>query len=95
MNLRIKIILLCFLVVVACSKSEDSGKQAPLNPKGQDLSPPEPPKDQGKPLEPVKFSPEDQQKADNAPQGMVFIKGGCFRMGNNRAQAAQKVAEGE
>ena len=27
---------------------------------------------------PIKISPEDQKKADKAPEGMVFIKGGCF-----------------
>lgn len=36
------------------------------------------------------LSPEDQKKADSAPQGMVFIKGGCFTMGNDNTQADEK-----
>ena len=39
---------------------------------------------------PVKISPEDQVLADQAPDGMVFIKGGCFVMGNDGAQADEK-----
>jgi len=36
------------------------------------------------------LSPEDQKKADSAPEGMVFIKGGCFTMGNDNTQADEK-----
>ena len=36
------------------------------------------------------LSPEDQKKAENAPEGMVFIKGGCFTMGNDNTQADEK-----
>ncbi|QPJ65854.1 MAG: formylglycine-generating enzyme family protein [Candidatus Nitrohelix vancouverensis] len=39
---------------------------------------------------PVQLSPEDKAKADKAPEGMVFIKGGCFQMGNNFAQEDEK-----
>ncbi|MFP6637724.1 MAG: SUMF1/EgtB/PvdO family nonheme iron enzyme [Nitrospinaceae bacterium] len=39
---------------------------------------------------PVQFSPEDQEKASKAPEGMVFIKGGCFIMGNDYAQEDEK-----
>lgn len=35
---------------------------------------------------PVTILPEDQEKAKMAPEGMVFIKGGCFIMGNDFAQ---------
>lgn len=38
----------------------------------------------------VKLSPEDQILAGQAPEGMVFIKGGCFIMGNDSAQADEK-----
>ena len=34
----------------------------------------------------VVIEPEDKMVADNAPEGMVFIKGGCFTLGNNYAQ---------
>jgi len=39
---------------------------------------------------PIKISPEDQKKADKAPEGMVFIKGGCFVMGNDYTQEDEK-----
>ena len=44
--------------------------------------------DQG--IVPIKISPEDQKKADKAPEGMVFIKGGCFVMGNDYTQEDEK-----
>ena len=34
----------------------------------------------------VVIGPEDKAIADKAPEGMVFIKGGCFILGNNFAQ---------
>ena len=37
-------------------------------------------------FEPVPINPEDKVIADKAPEGMVFIKGGCFILGNNFAQ---------
>jgi len=39
---------------------------------------------------PVAILPEDKVKADNAPEGMVFIKGGCFIMGNDYTQEDEK-----
>ena len=39
---------------------------------------------------PVTLSSEDQSKAKLAPEGMVFIKGGCFIMGNEYAQEDEK-----
>ena len=39
---------------------------------------------------PFKIRPEDQKKADKAPEGMVFIKGGCFVMGNDYTQEDEK-----
>ncbi len=39
---------------------------------------------------PIVLSPEDQAKADKAPEGMLFIKGGCFIMGNDYAQEDEK-----
>lgn len=41
-------------------------------------------------LEPVALSPEDRKKAGQAPDGMAFIKGGCFSMGNNLSQTDEK-----
>ncbi|MCH8157665.1 MAG: SUMF1/EgtB/PvdO family nonheme iron enzyme [Nitrospinae bacterium] len=37
-------------------------------------------------FEPVAIAPADQEKAAQAPEGMVFIKGECFIVGNNYAQ---------
>ena len=39
---------------------------------------------------PVQLSPEDQERADKAPEGMVFVKGGCFIMGNDYTQEDEK-----
>jgi formylglycine-generating enzyme required for sulfatase activity len=39
---------------------------------------------------PIELSEEDKLRAKQAPRGMVFIKGGCFIMGNDRAQADEK-----
>ena len=35
---------------------------------------------------PIELSPQDKEKARMAPDGKVFIKGGCFIMGNDFAQ---------
>jgi len=37
-------------------------------------------------FKPINISPEDETVASKAPKGMVFIKGGCFVLGNNFAQ---------
>ena len=39
---------------------------------------------------PLKLSLKDQEMADNAPEGMAFIKGGCFVMGNDYTQEDEK-----
>jgi formylglycine-generating enzyme required for sulfatase activity len=44
----------------------------------------------GQAVVPIPILPEDQEKANNAPEGMVFIKGGCFIMGNDYTQADEK-----
>ena len=38
----------------------------------------------------IELSEADKLKAKQAPEGMVFIKGGCFTMGNDNAQADEK-----
>ena len=37
-------------------------------------------------FETITIAPEDEVVANKAPNGMVFIKGGCFVLGNNFAQ---------
>jgi formylglycine-generating enzyme required for sulfatase activity len=44
----------------------------------------------GQAVVPIPILPEDQEKAHNTPEGMVFIKGGCFIMGNDYTQADEK-----
>ena len=39
---------------------------------------------------PIKLSVADQEKAKKAPDGMIFIKGGCFLMGNDYTQEDEK-----
>ncbi len=80
----------CFFAMIlllsaqGCSKSDDA--RGPDQPSAtQPASVPEP----AVPMEkvvPVQLSPEDREKVKLAPEGMVFIKGGCFIMGNNYAQ---------
>ena len=41
-------------------------------------------------VQPIQISPEDQEKANKSPKGMVFIKGGCFMMGNDFAQVDER-----
>jgi formylglycine-generating enzyme required for sulfatase activity len=73
---------------IGCSKSEETA-QAPED--SADISTTidaEPVPQQG--VAPVVLSPEDQEKAKQAPDGMVFIKGGCFIMGNDFAQEDER-----
>ena len=86
--MKIRLFLCLLLIfVLGCSKDDTS---SPLVPKKQDLTVPEPVKEQGKQLEPVIYASEDQQKVEKAPQGMAFIKGGCFMMGSDHAQADEQ-----
>ncbi len=39
---------------------------------------------------PIELSEKDQANVQRAPEGMAFVKGGCFTMGNDRAQADEK-----
>ena len=81
-----------FLCVYACSDQPVDKSKDSLHPSLSEL--PEMIEesaqlpDQG--IVPIKISPEDQKKADKAPEGMVFIKGGCFVMGNDYTQEDEK-----
>ena len=82
------IIISIISLVSACSeKAEDQAHQE-IHPSFSELS--EVTEDPSPiPIErvvPVLLSPEDQVKASKAPEGMVFIKGGCFIMGNDYAK---------
>ena len=43
-------------------------------------------------FEPIIIAPEDKVTADKATEEMVFIKGGCFILGNNFAQVDEAPA---
>lgn len=82
-------IILLLVLPIGCGNNGEEGDQAPSiseieGIEGQD----DPITPQG--VVPVKLSEEDQLKAKQAPQGMVFIKGQCFTMGNDNAQADEK-----
>ena len=90
--LKIFIIISFILLLSACSdKAEDQARQD-IHPSFSEL--PEVTEDSSPiPIQrvvPVQLSPEDQAKASKAPEGMVFIKGGCFIMGNDYAQEDEK-----
>jgi formylglycine-generating enzyme required for sulfatase activity len=79
----------CLFLVLGCSKDETKSS-------GDGASAPQPEESAGEPekstekVVAVTLSPEDQEKAKLAPEGMVFIKGGCFIMGNDYAQEDEK-----
>jgi formylglycine-generating enzyme required for sulfatase activity len=83
--------ILSFLLVfgAGCSRDEDKSSVEESAVSEMDESAEEPPKTTEK-VVPVTLSPEDQEKAKLAPEGMVFIKGGCFMMGNDFAQEDEK-----
>jgi formylglycine-generating enzyme len=89
-----KIFLIVSAIFLLSSCSEKAGEQT-----GQDIHPsfselPEMSEESSsisdQRVVPVQLPPEDQAKADKAPEGMVFIKGGCFIMGNDYAQEDEK-----
>ena len=79
-------IILLLAFAIGCSQGNDGGDQAPSISEIEGI---ESGKESASPA-PVELSKEDKLKAEQAPPGMVFIKGGCFTMGNDRAQADEK-----
>jgi len=84
------LVLICFLNACSDESAEKAGDG--LHPSLSEL--PEMVEESAQSSEqrvvPVKISPEDQEKANNAPEGMVFITGGCFVMGNDYTQEDEK-----
>ena len=70
-----------FILILACSSEEvnnsvnDHGDIATLDNFQESFK-----------FESITIAPEDEVVANKAPKGMVFIKGGCFVLGNNYAQ---------
>ena len=82
---RFKYILICgaFILFQACSAE---GPQVSPESVQEDFFESEIGGGEAFQFESISIAPEDQEKASRAPEGMVFIKGGCFTMGNNYAQ---------
>ena len=83
-------ILLCLLILtlsLACSKDDEMEETIPAPQTEMETREPV----MGShPVIPIEISPEDKALADQAPDGMVFIKGGCFTMGNDETQSDEK-----
>jgi formylglycine-generating enzyme len=94
-TMRFYKILICvclFALISACSdKKEEQGAEG-IHPSFSEL--PEVSEESSsissQRVVPVQLSPEDMATASKAPEGMVFIKGGCFFMGNDYAQEDEK-----
>lgn len=86
----LNLLLSAFLVFSSgCSQSQSPGEgeqKTPALSKNQE-SPGGAPRPK---VVPVKLSPEERKKAQLAPEGMVFIKGGCYMMGNDYAQEDER-----
>jgi len=74
-------IILSLLFIFACSSEDldDSANNQPDLTISDDLQ-------ESFKFQAIKISPEDEMLASKAPKGMIFIKGGCFILGNNFAQ---------
>ncbi len=96
MRFLIFFILSLLLVLGAgCSGNDDreeTSEKGELFPSESEESSPDltSPAETAEKVVPVQLSPEDQEKAKLAPEGMVFIKGGCYVMGNDYAQEDEK-----
>ena len=90
--LKIFILFTFFLTLFACSEKPSDKAEDALHPSLSEL--PEVVEESVGSSEqavvPIKLSAEDQEKAKKAPEGMVFIKGGCFIMGNDYTQEDEK-----
>ena len=73
---------------IGCSKPDETTESPEDTAETFTATDSEPPPQQG--VVPIVLSPEDQEKAKLAPRGMVFIKGGCFIMGNDFAQEDER-----
>ena len=80
-NLKNIIFYFLFFLVFSCS-SEETNKSIIEH---DDLSTLDDYQESFK-FESISIAPEDKILASLAPEGMVFIKGGCFILGNNYAQ---------
>lgn len=82
---KIFVCLLILTLSLSCSRDDEIEEQLPP-PRTQTQEP----RMGSHPVIPIEISPDDQAAADKAPDGMVFIKGGCFIMGNDETQSDEK-----
>ena len=90
--IRIYSLLIVFVLIFlpACSK-DDSTQDGGDAPSVADIEQDDSSASQSaESTKPAPLSAEDKKRAAEAPDGMVFIKGGCFIMGNNNAQSDEK-----
>ena len=80
-NLKLFLFSILLILILGCS-SEQAKESKNVQDEISDLKDSQ----ESFKFEPVSINPEDKPIADNAPEGMVFIKGGCFILGNNFAQ---------
>jgi len=90
--LKFLIPFVLFFFLYACSDQAADKTEDALHPSLSELPEivEESAQSSGQRVVPIKIGPEDQEKAKNAPEGMVFIKGGCFIMGNDYTQEDEK-----
>ena len=80
-NLKHITIYLIFVLALGCSPEQAMDSE--ITP--EDISGSEDTQENNK-FELIAIAPEDKAIADKAPPGMIFVKGGCFILGNNFAQ---------
>ena len=86
---RIVGILLLLALPMGCSQCNNA-KEAEKAPSISEIEGAEGDTEPISPVVSFELTEEDKLKAKQAPEGMVFIKGGCFTMGNDNAQADEK-----
>ena len=86
------ILIVFFINLYACSEQASEKAEDALHPSLSELPEiiDESVQFSEKAVVPIKLSIEDQEKAKKAPEGMIFIKGGCFIMGNDYTQEDEK-----
>ncbi len=90
MNLRNSYLVLILILFCAACGSEDAPESVPSISEIEQTEEAPQAELPAQGVVPIAIAPEDKAKADQAPEGMVFIKGGCFTMGNNNAQVDEK-----
>ncbi|PIQ97032.1 MAG: hypothetical protein COV67_06395 [Nitrospinae bacterium CG11_big_fil_rev_8_21_14_0_20_56_8] len=93
MNFNKLLILNILLVILgACSQGDKSEPQVEVPTSAEEETASVSGEGVGLPHEviPVQLTPEQEKKAKAAPEGMQFIPGGCFVMGNNFAQEDER-----